>query len=46
MQGVTHEVPIVFSNGEHVRKMDTAGCGGVSGKGDRANDMNTNMVQN
>lgn len=46
MQGVTHEVPNVFSNGEHVRKMDTAGCGDLSGKGDRADDVNTNMIQN
>lgn len=46
MQYVTQDVPTAFSNGEHVRKMDTTGCGGVSGKGDRADDMNTNMVQN
>jgi hypothetical protein len=46
VQEVTQEVPTVFANGEHVRKMDTTRCGGVSGKGDRADDMNTNMVQN
>jgi len=46
VQDVTLEVPTVFSNGEHVRKMDTTGCGGVSGEGDRADDMNKNIVQN
>ena len=46
MQDVTQEVSTVFTNGEHVRKMDTTGCGGVSGKGNRAGDMNKNKVQN
>lgn len=46
MQDLTQEVPTVFTNGEHMRKMDTVGCGGVSGKGDKADDKNTKMVQN
>lgn len=46
MQNVTQEVPAVISNGEHVRKTDTTVCGGVSGKGDTANDTKMNMVQN
>jgi hypothetical protein len=46
VQNVTQEVPAVFTNGEHVRRMDTKVCGGVLGKGDRADDMNMNVVQN
>jgi hypothetical protein len=46
VQNVTQEVPTVFSNGEHVRKTDTAVCGGVSEKGDAGDDTKMNMVQN